>query len=170
MTCPHANNQACETSAVCPVKVYLANLAVLNAKLHNLHWNVVGRAFIQVHEYTEGLYDELFEQFDAVAEAMKMRGGFPPVRLSEFLKIATVEELDARDFSVSEVLQIVTEDVLKMQALAKEIREGADKMGDYLLTAQFDGYLESYAKRVWFLKAMQKDCCGGEEQSCNCHH
>lgn len=65
MTCPHANNQACETSAVCPVKVYLANLAVLNAKLHNLHWNVVGRAFIQVHEYTEGLYDELFEQFDA---------------------------------------------------------------------------------------------------------
>ena len=113
MTCPHANNQTCETSAVCPVKVYLANLAVLNAKLHNLHWNVVGRAFIQVHEYTEGLYDELFEQFDAVAEAMKMRGGFPPVRLSEFLKIATVEELDARDFSVSEVLQIVTEDVLR---------------------------------------------------------
>ena len=108
MTCPHANNQACETSAVCPVKVYLANLAVLNAKLHNLHWNVVGRAFIQVHEYTEGLYDELFEQFDAVAEAMKMRGGFPPVRLSEFLKIATVEELDTRDFTVTEKLQIVT--------------------------------------------------------------
>ena len=91
--------------------------------------------------------------------------------MSEFLKIATVEELDARDFSVSEVLQIVTEDVLKMQALAKEIREGADKMGDYLLSAQFDGYLESYAKRVWFLKAMQKDCCcSGEEQSCGCHH
>ena len=171
MTCPHANNQTCETSAVCPVKVYLANLAVLNAKLHNLHWNVVGRAFIQVHEYTEGLYDELFEQFDAVAEAMKMRGGFTPVRLSEFLKIATGEELVARDFSVSEVQHIVNEAVLKMQALAKEIREGADKMGDYLLSAQFDGYLESYAKRVWFLKAMQKDCCcSGEEQSCGCHH
>ena len=44
-------------------------------------------------------------------------------------------------------------------------------MGDYLLSAQFDGYLESYAKRVWFLKAMQKDCCCSvEEQSCGCHH
>ena len=171
MTCPHAN-QACEsTSRVCPVKVYVANLAVLNAKLHNLHWNVVGRAFVQVHEYTEGLYDEFFEQFDAVAEAMKMRGGFPPVRLSEYLKLATIEELDAREVSVSEVLQIVLDDVLAMQALAKEIREGADKMGDYLLAAQFDGYLESFAKRVWFLKAMQKDCCcSGKEESCGCQH
>lgn len=170
MTCPHAHNQACEqTSGVCPVKVYIANLAVLNAKLHNLHWNVVGRAFVQVHEYTEELYDEFFEQFDAVAEAMKMRGGMPPVRLSEYLKLTTIEELDAREFSIAEVLQIVTEDVLKMQTLAKEIREGADKMRDYLLAAQFDGYLESYAKRVWFLKAMQKDCCcAGENQACGC--
>ena len=55
MTCPHAHNQACDVNAVCPVMVYLANLAVWNAKLHNLHWNVVGRAFVQVHEYTEGL-------------------------------------------------------------------------------------------------------------------
>ena len=166
MTCPHAHNQACDVNAVCPVKVYLANLAVWNAKLHNLHWNVVGRAFVQVHEYTEGLYDEVFEQYDAVAEAIKMRDGFPPVRLSEHLKIATIEELDSRDYSVAEVLQIVTEDVLKMQALAKQIRKGADEMGDDLLVAQFDSYLEGYAKRVWFLKAMQKDacCCGGDKK------
>ena len=31
MTCPHAHNQACDVNAVCPVKVYLANLAVWNA-------------------------------------------------------------------------------------------------------------------------------------------
>ena len=74
--------------AVCPLTVYLANLAVWNAKLHNLHWNVVGRAFIQVHEYTEGMYDEAAEQYDAAAEAIKMRGGMPEVRLAEFLKIA----------------------------------------------------------------------------------
>ncbi len=157
MTCPHNDQaQVCSTSgAVCPVKVYLANLAVWNAKLHNLHWNVVGGAFVQVHEYTEGIYDEVFEQYDAVAEAMKMRGSFPPVRLSEFLKIATIEELDARNYSIQEVLEIVTADMKTMQALAKEIREGADKTGDDLLAAQFDGYLESYAKRLWFLASMQ---------------
>ena len=38
-------------------------------------------------------------------------------------------DMDAANLYTEE---IVTEDVLKMQALAKEIREGADKMGDYL--------------------------------------
>ena len=96
MTCPHANNQTCETSAVCPVKVYLANLAVLNAKLHNLHWNVVGRAFIQVHEYTEGLYDELFEQFDAVAEAMKRSARFQTKPNSVTLPMKAISTTRAR--------------------------------------------------------------------------
>ena len=157
MTCCHENNEAaceCQTKVKCPFKVYLANLAVWNAKLHNLHWNVVGGAFVQVHEYTEKLYDEVFEQYDAVAEAAKMRDKFPPVRLTEYLELATIEELDARAFPVKEVVAIVLEDMLKMQALAKVIRDGADVQGDALLVAQFDGYLEFYAKQVWFLKAM----------------
>ncbi|MDY6009893.1 MAG: DNA starvation/stationary phase protection protein [Duodenibacillus sp.] len=157
MTCCHEKNEAaceCQTKGKCPFKVYLANLAVWNAKLHNLHWNVVGGAFVQVHEYTEKLYDEVFEQYDAVAEAAKMRDKFPPVRLTEYLELATIEELDARAFPVKEVVAIVLEDMLKMQALAKVIRDGADEQGDDLLVAQFDGYLEFYAKQVWFLKAM----------------
>ena len=157
MTCCHEKNEAaceCQTKGKCPFKVYLANLAVWNAKLHNLHWNVVGGAFVQVHEYTEKLYDEVFEQNDAVAEAAKMRDKFPPVRLTEYLELATIEELDARAFPVKEVVAIVLEDMLKMQALAKVIRDGADEQGDDLLVAQFDGYLEFYAKQVWFLKAM----------------
>lgn len=157
MTCCHEKKEAaceCQTKGKCPFKVYLANLAVWNAKLHNLHWNVVGGAFVQVHEYTEKLYDEVFEQYDAVAEAAKMRDKFPPVRLTEFLELATIEELDARAFPVKEVVAIVLEDMLKMQALAKVIRDGADEQGDDLLVAQFDGYLEFYAKQVWFLKAM----------------
>lgn len=157
MPCCHEKNEAaceCQTKGKCPFKVYLANLAVWNAKLHNLHWNVVGGAFVQVHEYTEKLYDEVFEQYDAVAEAAKMRDKFPPVRLTEYLELATIEELDARAFPVKEVVAIVLEDMLKMQALAKVIRDGADEQGDDLLVAQFDGYLEFYAKQVWFLKAM----------------
>lgn len=50
------------------LNVYLSNLALWNVKLHNLHWNVTGRTFVQIHEFTEKLYDEVFEQFDAVAE------------------------------------------------------------------------------------------------------
>ena len=32
---------------------YLADLAVMTFKLHNLHWNVTGSQFVPVHEFTE---------------------------------------------------------------------------------------------------------------------
>ncbi len=168
MTCCEKNMAAgaCEMNAgnadkaaSCPFLVYLANLAVWNVKLHNLHWNVVGSAFVQVHEYTEGLYDEVNEQFDAVAEACKMRGKFPVARMADYLKMATIKEIEVRDYPVSEVLQIVESDMRLMQALAQEIRKGADEFGDYLLVSQFEDYLAKYAKDLWFLSAMQKSCC-----------
>lgn len=43
------------------LNVYLSNLALWNVKLHNLHWNVTGRTFVQIHEFTEKLYDEVSE-------------------------------------------------------------------------------------------------------------
>jgi len=37
---------------------YLSNLAVLNVKLHNIHWNVVGENFLKIHDFTEEAYDQ----------------------------------------------------------------------------------------------------------------
>jgi DNA-binding ferritin-like protein len=44
-----------------PLNVYLSDLAVLNVKLHNLHWNVVGPQFVQLHEFvghSQGLFGQ----------------------------------------------------------------------------------------------------------------
>ena len=148
----------CEKNAVCgcPAARDLSSLFVWNAKLHNLHWNVVGRAFVQVHEYTEKVYDEVFEQYDAVAEAMKMRGKLPPVRVADFAANSVIEELDSAERPVPEVVAEVYADMQKMQKLAEEVRAAADGRGDNLLAAQFDEYLAWYAKQLWFLSAMLK--------------
>ena len=148
----------CENNnrAGCPVMIYLANLAVWNAKLHNLHWNVVGGSFVQMHEYTEKVYEEVMDQFDALGEAIRMRGKLPPVRMGEYLEMATLEEVDSSERQAAEVVTLLKADMEKMNALAQEIRDGADKMGDHLLAAQFEGYLEWYAKQLWFLDAMSK--------------
>lgn len=138
------------------LNVYLSNLAVLNAKLHNLHWNVVGPTFVQVHEFTEKLYDEMFEQYDAVAEVQKMQDEMPMVKLNDFLNNATVKELDAKDFTPAEVLKIVEADLKIMVALAKEIRLDANDKDNFQVANMFEDYLNGYAKNLWFLKAMQK--------------
>jgi starvation-inducible DNA-binding protein len=59
------------------VQTYLSNLAVLFVKLHNVHWNVVGNQFLRIHTFTEELYDQIFEDFDEVAELLKTKGVMP---------------------------------------------------------------------------------------------
>lgn len=136
------------------VNEYLSNLAVLNANLHNLHWNVEGLQFVQVHEFTETLYDDFFEKYDEVAELLKMKGERPLVRLSDYLKNASIKELDKDVFAVKETLEIVLDYILVMKDLALEIREQADSEGDFDTVAMFEEHIAGYNKNIWFVKSM----------------
>lgn len=137
------------------VNVYLSNLAVLNVKLHNLHWNVVGKSFVQVHEFTEQLYTALFTQFDDVAELLKMRDVFPASSLAEYLKLSTLSELPAKNFSEAEVVDLLAADLKAMLSLAEKVRAEADAANDYTLVAAFEDIIAGYHKNLWFIKAMQ---------------
>ncbi|HHU24274.1 MAG: DNA starvation/stationary phase protection protein [Bacilli bacterium] len=133
---------------------YLSNLAVLNVNLHNLHWNVVGVQFVQLHEFTEQLYDEFFEKYDSVAEILKMQGEKPLVKLSDYLKNASIKELDKDVFNTKEVLQIVLDYLNHMKTLALEIRELAGKEDDFVTANEFEDHIAEYNKHIWFVKSM----------------
>src|SRR6056297_1470803 len=133
---------------------YLSNLAVLNSKLHNLHWNVVGQQFMQVHQFTESLYDDFFVKYDDVAELMKMKGEMPLVKLNDYLKNASIKEVDADQFSSVEVLEIVEADLKEMKALAMEIRNDADAVDDFEIVGEFEEHVASYSKNLWFIRAI----------------
>lgn len=133
---------------------YLSNLAVLNSKLHNLHWNVVGQQFMQVHQFTESLYDDFFVKYDDVAELMKMKGEMPLVKLNDYLKNASIKEVDADQFSSVEVLEIVEADLKEMKALATEIRNDADAVDDFEIVGEFEEHVASYSKNLWFIRAI----------------
>lgn len=148
------------------INQYLANLAVWNVKLHNLHWNVVGPAFVQVHEYTEKLYDNVFEQYDEVAELLKMAGRAPLVRMADYLQVASIEELAGSPKSCCEVIGIVQADMEKMVQLAGEIRAEAEKCGCFQTQALFEGFLADYAKQRWFLRAMTQDASSAPAGTC----
>lgn len=139
------------------LNMYLANLAVLNIKVHNLHWNVVGREFKAVHKMTEKIYKELQFQFDAVAEAMKMQGELPMASMAEYLENSTIEELESRDYSVGEILDILDEDCDKIIDLALEIRHEADEADNFMIVNMFEEYLMGFYKRSWMIKSMLAD-------------
>lgn len=137
------------------LNIYLANLAVLNVKFHNIHWNVVGKQFVQVHEFTESLYDTFFEQYDDVAEALKMRNHYPLASLKAYLELTTVKEIESKDYSVEEVIDLVEAELKALCELATRIRNEADEANDFVLVAQFEDYIAEFQKNLWFIKAMK---------------
>ncbi len=130
----------------------VADLAVNFVKFHNLHWNVVGERFEPVHVYAEKLYDMLNEQYDEVAERMKMLGVFPAAQMKTYLEMTNVEELEDRDYQIPEVFKILKEELEKLRALATEIRTLADDGGDFATVAMLEDMVGEYDKEIWFME------------------
>ena len=135
---------------------YIANIGVSYIKLHNLHWNVIGHQFKAVHEYLESLYDALADVLDEVAEILKMNGAMPLGSLRAYLEVASLKELENKDYSVQESLEIVLKDLELLKAQAEDIRKLADEEDHYGLVASMEDQLGNYRKNIWFIKAMLK--------------
>ena len=135
---------------------YLANSAVLNIKMHNVHWNVVGLQFLKIHNFTEEIYDKLFDDLDEVAELLKMKNIMPLSTMAEYLEKTTIKEIKAKDFNIKESLEILQNDLGIMRSLAVDIRNLADEEGDFETVAMFEGYVAYYSKNLWFVNSMIK--------------
>ena len=133
---------------------YVADLHVFNTKLHQLHWNVVGLQFVPIHKYTEELYENVFEKFDEVAEALKIQGEVPLGRVADYLKIGKIQELEAENFSAEYVIDEVKKDLTYLKDLAAKIREVASDDDDFEIVNLAEDHISYYSKQLWFLKAM----------------
>ena len=94
---------------------YVANLAVWNVKLHNLHWNVEGLYFLSIHDFTEEIYDRVGEKFDEVAELLKVKDQTPLSTISEYLEAATLKEVPTKAFTETEALETLKADLELMK-------------------------------------------------------
>ena len=135
---------------------YLANVGVSYIKLHNLHWNVVGLNFKAVHEYLESIYDSMAEVLDEVAELIKMDGGYPLASLKEYLAVASIEELESRDYKILESLDILLKDLKALREEVLEIRSIADELDNVAFVNMAEDHLANYNKQIWFVESMLK--------------
>jgi starvation-inducible DNA-binding protein len=135
---------------------YVADLAVLNIKFHNLHWNVVGERFVPVHVYLEEQYDALFEAFDEIAERLKMIGEYPLASLKAYLDVTQVKELPNGDYTIAQAFGVVKEEYEKLKALSIAVRALADEEGDFVTVALMEDLVANYDKQLWFISQSMK--------------
>ncbi|MFM1534613.1 DNA starvation/stationary phase protection protein [Helcococcus ovis] len=139
------------------LNTYLANLAFGNVKLHNLHWNLEGSQFKQVHEYLEVLYDEGFAYLDEVAELLKMQGITPLSSMKEYVAETTLSDLEQRSFTDREAIELALEYVKEMNEFALDVRKAADEEGNFYVANMMEDHSTAYLKHKWFLSSMLKN-------------
>ena len=139
------------------LNIFLSDLAVMNIKLHNLHWNVTGSDFIIIHKLTEKLYKKLQEQFDSVAEIMKMQNEKPFATMKDYLENTNIEEIESRDYSSYEVLEELNSDCHTLIDLAQQIRNEANKKDNFLVANLFEEYISVYTKKSWIIETMLQE-------------
>lgn len=138
------------------MNVYVANLAVANVKFHNLHWNIVGQSFPQVHVHYEEVYTDLFEKFDEVAERIKMLGFYPKASLKSYVELATLKELTDTDISIKDSFDVALSDIKTLRSNALSVRSEADANDDFVTVALMEDHIASYDKEQWFLSTILK--------------
>lgn len=136
------------------LNIFLSDLAVLNIKIHNVHWNLIGENFLPLHHMTEKLYQMLQLHFDETAEALKMQGEMPLASMADYLKYANIQEADSCPVNTMEALQILAADCDILMQTAKDIRDEADEKDNFLVANLLEDYLALYAKHSWMIKAM----------------
>jgi len=133
---------------------HLATEIVLNLKIRNFHWNVVGIHFNDLHEFFEKMYDTGADYADEIAERIRMLGHHTHASMEEYIKMTYVaEERDIKMDSDKMLEQLLSDNETIIKEMRKDILEIAetDDMGteDFLT-----GLIQKHEKDAWMLRSL----------------
>jgi len=134
----------------------LADEFLLSLKTRNYHWNVEGSNFMEMHKFYEGLYDELDEVIDEVAERTRSIGHYSQGRMADFLKTATLEEQPYTNDQQKQLKDLLSDHETIIKYLRKDIDLFQDKYRDAGNTDFITGLMQKHEKWAWFIRSYLK--------------
>ena len=135
---------------------FLSNLEIVNVKLQNYHWNVIGKGFFTTHEKLEEYYDEIREQIDEVAEHILSLGHQPLGTMKDFIENSKIREAKNEQIKSIDIMENVIHDLQELKQKAVQIKQEAEDKEYYATSTLMDDYLADYSKKIWMLNAALK--------------
>ena len=135
---------------------FLSDLEMLNVKLQNYHWNVIGKGFFTTHEKLEEYYDEVREQMDEVAEHILSLGHQPLGAMKDFMENSKIREAKNEQIKSIDIMKNVIHDLQELKQKAVQIKQEAEDKEYYATSTLMDDYLADYSKKIWMLNAALK--------------
>lgn len=74
------------------MKVVLATMFAFYLKSHYFHWNVIGKDFVQLHQFFGNLYESVFDSIDDIAEHIRALGEFAPGSFKRFQELSQIQD------------------------------------------------------------------------------
>jgi starvation-inducible DNA-binding protein len=134
----------------------LADSYTLYLMTHNFHWNVTGPMFNTLHNMFMTQYTEQWTALDEIAERIRALGFAAPGTYKEFVKLASVKEVDG----VPKALEMVKLLVDAQETTARTARslydiveEASDEPTADLLTQR----LNVHEKTAWMLRSLLEE-------------
>ena len=134
----------------------LADSYTLYLKTHNYHWNVTGPHFGALHALFETQYTDLALAVDGIAERIRALGHPAPGTYKEFVKLATIKEVDGQPKALDMVRHLVTAQEATART-ARKLFPVVDAANDQPTADLLTQRLEVHEKTAWMLRSLLED-------------
>ncbi|MDO9601415.1 MAG: Dps family protein [Rhodocyclaceae bacterium] len=134
----------------------LADSYTLYLMTHNFHWNVTGPMFNTLHLMFMGQYTEQWTALDMIAERIRALGHPAPGTYKEFVKLASIKEVDG----VPKATEMIRLLVAAQEATARTARDLfplLDKANDQPSADLVTQRLEVHEKTAWMLRSLLEE-------------
>ena len=134
----------------------LADSYTLYLMTHNFHWNVTGPQFNSLHLMFMGQYTEQWNALDIVAERIRALGHPAPGTYKEFVKLASIKEVEGVPKS-DEMIRHLVDAQEATARTARKLFPVVEAAGDQPTADLLTQRLEVHEKTAWMLRSLLED-------------
>ena len=140
---------------VVELNTLLADYHVYYQKLRNFHWNILGENFFDLHTKFEALYKDAQIKIDDIAERILTLRYHPMSKLSDYLKISSLEEGKSLQSDKAMVYEILEDHKVILEQMSTVIHK-AEEASDEGTVDLIGAYIRELEKSSWMLDAWTK--------------
>ena len=134
----------------------LADSYTLYMMTHNFHWNVTGPRFNDLHNMFMAQYTEQWNALDTIAERIRALGHPAPGTYKEFVKLASIKEIDG----VPKAADMVRHLMEAQEATARTARKlfpVVDAANDQPTADLLTQRMDIHEKTAWMLRSLMDE-------------
>lgn len=134
----------------------LADSYTLYLMTHNFHWNVTGPMFNTLHLMFMGQYTEQWNALDLIAERIRALGHPAPGTYKEFVKLASIKEVDGVP-KATDMIGLLVDAQEATARTARALLPLADKANDQPTMDLLTQRLDVHEKTAWMLRSLLEE-------------